>query len=137
MQPLVMVVDDEEKVRHYLSRLLEKRGFQVAAAADGQAALSLLAQQDFDIVLLDVLMPGMDGLSVLKEIKRRKPLTEVIIVTGNASVDIGVTGLQLGATDYLLKPINLESLFTCMHEALEQRRFRTAGLDGAPIVTGR
>jgi DNA-binding response OmpR family regulator len=127
MQPLVMVVDDEDKVRHYLSRLLEKRGFSVSTAADGQAALDLLEQMDFDIVLLDVLMPGLDGISVLKEIKKRKPLTEVIILTGNASVNTGVEGLQLGAIDYMLKPINLENLLLCMREALEQRRLRTNG----------
>jgi DNA-binding response OmpR family regulator len=125
MQPLVMVVDDEDKVRRYLSRLLEKRGFRIFAAADGQTALDMLDQTDFDIVLLDVLMPGLDGISVLKEIKKRKPFTEVIILTGNASVNTGVQGLQLGAIDYMLKPINLESLLLCMQEALEQRRFRT------------
>lgn len=124
MQPLVMVVDDEEKVRKYLSRLLEKRGFTVDTAADGEAALALLAERDFDVVLLDVLMPGLDGIAVLKEIKQRRPLTEVIILTGNASVNTGVAGMQHGASDYLLKPVNLDSLKVCMREALEQRRFR-------------
>jgi DNA-binding response OmpR family regulator len=127
MQPLVLIVDDEEKVRHYLSRLLEKRGFQVSVAAHGQAALDLLEEVDFDIVLLDVLMPGMDGICVLKEIKKRRPLTEVIILTGNASVNTGIEGLQFGAIDYMLKPINLENLLACMHEAIEQRRFRQIG----------
>jgi DNA-binding NtrC family response regulator len=124
MQPLVMVVDDEEKVRRYLSRLLENRGFTVDAAPDGEAALALLADRDFDVVLLDVLMPGLDGIAVLKEIKKRRPLTEVIILTGNASVNTGVAGMQHGAIDYLLKPVNLDSLMVCMREALEQRRFR-------------
>jgi DNA-binding NtrC family response regulator len=126
MQPLVMVVDDEEKVRKYLSRLLENRGFEVDTAADGDAALVMLARRDFDIILLDVLMPGPDGIAVLKEIKKRKPLTEVIILTGNASVTTGIEGIQLGAIDYLMKPVNLENLMICMHEALEQRRFRIA-----------
>ena len=89
MQPMVMVVDDEQKVRKYLFRLLEKRGFHVVTAADGPRALQQLEQGDFDIVLLDVLMPGLDGISVLKEIKSRKPFTEVIILTGNASVNLG------------------------------------------------
>jgi DNA-binding NtrC family response regulator len=123
MQPLVMVVDDEEKVRKYLTRLLEKRGFEVDTAADGDAALALLARRDFDVILLDVLMPGLDGIAVLKEIKKRKPLTEVIILTGNASVTTGVEGIQFGAIDYLLKPVDLESLMGCMREALAQRRF--------------
>jgi DNA-binding NtrC family response regulator len=122
MQPMVMVVDDEEKVRKYLSRLLEKRGFHVVTAADGAGALQQLDQADFDIILLDVLMPGLDGISVLKEIKSRKPFTEVIILTGNASVNIGVEGMQLGAMDFLLKPIHMETLLLCMGEALEQRR---------------
>ncbi|MFO7646151.1 MAG: response regulator [Desulfosarcina sp.] len=124
MQPLVMVVDDEEKVRRYLSRLLVNRGFTVDAAADGEAALALMADRDFDVVLLDVLMPGLDGIAVLKEIKKRRPLTEVIILTGNASVNTGVAGMQHGAIDYLLKPVNLDSLMVCLREALEQRRFR-------------
>lgn len=119
-----MVVDDEEKVRRYLSRLLVNRGFTVDAAADGEAALALMADRDFDVVLLDVLMPGLDGIAVLKEIKKRRPLTEVIILTGNASVNTGVAGMQHGAIDYLLKPVNLDSLMVCLREALEQRRFR-------------
>lgn len=132
MQPLVMVVDDEEKVRKYLSRLLEKRGFTVDTAADGEAALTLLAERDFDVVLLDVLMPGLDGIAVLKEIKQRRPLTEVIILTGNASVNTGVAGMQHGASDYLLKPVNLDNLMVCMREALEQRRFRQDKASGPP-----
>ncbi|MBR9980053.1 MAG: response regulator [Desulfatitalea sp.] len=126
MQPLVMVVDDEEKVRKYLSRLLEKRGFEVATAENGAEALGLLAGRDFDVILLDILMPGQDGITVLKEVKKRKPLTEVIILTGNASVTTGVEGMQFGASDYLLKPVDLDSLMVCMREALEQRRFRIA-----------
>ncbi len=125
MHPVVMVVDDEEYVRKYLTRLLEKRGYRVSTAADGLAALELLEQMDFDIVLLDVLMPGIDGISVLKEIKKRKPLTEVIILTGATSVNTGLEGIQLGAVHFLLKPIHLDTLMVCMHDALEQRRFKT------------
>ena len=121
--PLVLVVDDEEKVRKYLSRLLEKRGFRVSTAADSLPALELLESMDVDVVLLDVLMPSQDGISVLKEIKKRKPLTEVIILTGNASVSTGVEGIQHGAIDFLLKPVDLENLLRCINDALEQRRF--------------
>jgi DNA-binding NtrC family response regulator len=132
MQPMVMVVDDEEKVRKYLSRLLEKRGFHVVTAADGAGALQQLERADFDIILLDVLMPGLDGISVLKEIKSRKPFTEVIILTGNASVNIGVEGMQLGAMDFLLKPIHMETLLLCMSEALEQRRLNGVACPDKP-----
>jgi len=124
MSPKVLVVDDEEKVRKYMSRLLKNRGFNVDTAADGALALSLISEKDFDVVLLDVLMPGIDGITVLKEIKKTKPLIEVIMLTGNASVDTGIEGMRLGAFDYLLKPVDLDNLYLCMKEALEQKKFR-------------
>lgn len=124
MSPKVLVVDDEEKVRKYMSRLLKNRGFHVDTAADGALALSLIAEKDFDIVLLDVLMPGIDGITVLKEVKKTKPLTEVIMLTGNASVDTGIEGMRLGAFDYLLKPVDLDNLYLCLKEAFEQKKFR-------------
>lgn len=124
MSPKVLVVDDEEKVRKYMSRLLKNRGFHVDTAADGALALSMIAEKDFDIVLLDVLMPGIDGITVLKEVKKTKPLTEVIMLTGNASVDTGIEGMRLGAFDYLLKPVDLDNLYLCLKEAFEQKKFR-------------
>ena len=124
MSPKVLVVDDEEKVRKYMSRLLKNRGFHVDTAADGALALSLISEKDFDVVLLDVLMPGIDGITVLKEIKITKPLTEVIMLTGNASVDTGIEGMRLGAFDYLLKPVDLDNLYLCLKEALEQKKFK-------------
>lgn len=123
MIPTVLVVDDEEKVRKYMSRLLTKRGFNVDTAADGTEALNMIKEREFDVVLLDVLMPGgMDGIAVLKEIKQLKPATEVIMLTGNASVQTGVEGMRLGAFDYMLKPVNLEDLYLRLNEALEQRK---------------
>ncbi len=128
MKAKILVVDDEEKVRTYLSRLLEKRGFEVQTAPDGPTALALLAEADVDVVLLDVLMPGPDGLTVLKEIKQSKPHIEVIMLTGNASVENGVQGIHQGAFDYQLKPVNLDSLYLSLQEALEQKRFKEKGL---------
>jgi DNA-binding NtrC family response regulator len=124
-----MVVDDEEKVRKYLSRLVKNRGFQVETAADGATALAMIKENDFDVVLLDVLMPGIDGIAVLKEIKKLKPLTEVIMLTGNASVETGIEGMRLGAFDYLLKPVDLENLYLCLKEAMEQKKIRESGDD--------
>lgn len=129
MSPRLMIVDDEEKVRKYLSRLVKNRGFQVDTAADGAAALALLRENDFDVVLLDVLMPGIDGIAVLKEIKKIKPLTEVIMLTGNASVETGIEGMRIGAFDYLLKPVDLDNLYLCLKEALEQKKIRENGSD--------
>jgi len=133
MGPRIMVVDDEEKVRRYLSGLLKNRGYEVETAEDGIAALEKLNQTDFDLVLLDVLMPGPDGIEVLKEIKRLKPITEVIMLTGNASVSTGVEGIRLGAFDYLLKPLDLNALSECLKEALKWKRFREKGASALDI----
>jgi DNA-binding NtrC family response regulator len=127
MKPRILVVDDEEKVRTYLSRLLERRGFEVQTAPDGPTAMARLAETDVDVVLLDVLMPGPDGLTVLKEIKQLKPQIEVIMLTGNASVENGVEGIRQGAFDYQLKPVDLENLYLCLQEALEQKGFKEKG----------
>ena len=133
MQPRLLVVDDEEKVRKYLSSLLRNRGYQVDAAPDGISALEMVNHADFDVVLLDVLMPGPDGLEVLQEIKRQKPHIEVIMLTGNASVNTGVEGIRLGAFDYLLKPLDLNALTECLSEALKWKRFREKGVSALDI----
>jgi len=127
MEPRLLIVDDEEKVRKYLSSLLRKRGYHVDTAPEGTSALEMVNQNDFDLVLLDVIMPGPNGLEVLQEIKRRKPNTEVIMLTGNASVNTGVEGMRLGAFDYLLKPLDLKALTECLDEALKWKHFREKG----------
>jgi DNA-binding NtrC family response regulator len=133
MEPRLLIVDDEEKVRKYLSSLLRNRGYRVDTAPDGISALEMVSQTDFDIVLLDVLMPGPDGLTVLQEIKRQKPNMEVIMLTGNASVNTGVEGIRLGAFDYLLKPLDLNALTECLSEALKWKRFREKGVSALDI----
>lgn len=127
MEPRLLIVDDEEKVRKYLSSLLRNRGYRVDTAPEGTSALEMVNQNDFDLILLDVIMPGPNGLEVLQEIKRRKPNTEVIMLTGNASVNTGVEGMRLGAFDYLLKPLDLKALTECLDEALKWKHFREKG----------
>ena len=124
MSPKVLVVDDEEKVRKYMSRLLKIRGFDVDTASDGTTALSMIHESDVDIVLLDVLMPGIDGITVLKEIKKTKPAIEVVMLTGNASVETAIEGMRIGAFDYLLKPVDLDNLYLCLREALEHKKIK-------------
>ncbi len=133
MQPKLLIVDDEAKVRKYLSSLMENRGYLVDTAHDGTSALEMVKKTDFDVVLLDVLMPGLDGLAVLQEIKRFKPLMEVIMLTGNASVEAGVEGIRLGAFDYLLKPLDLNALSECLKEALKWKGFREKGASALDI----
>ena len=118
----MMLVDDEERFLSTTQKLLEKKGYRIVTASSGTEALRVLEKQGIHVVVLDVKMPGMDGIETLKEIKRRFPLTEVIMLTGHATVESAVEGLQSGATDYLMKPIGVEELIEKATEAFEKRR---------------
>ncbi len=133
MTARILIVDDEDKVRKYLSRLLGKRGFAVLSAEDGPSALALLQEEDPDLIILDVLMPGASGLEILPEIKRLRPHVEVLMLTGNASVDDGVEGIRRGAFDYLLKPVDMNMLLERLHAALERRMVRREGIQALDI----
>ena len=87
-------------------------------------ALELLDHQEFDVVVLDVRMAGMDGLETLKEMKRRKPLIEVIMLTGHGSVESGIQGMRLGAFDYIMKPADIDDLLDKMRQARERKRMQ-------------
>ena len=100
----VLLVDDEEQFVDVLSQRLMTRDFEVLTALSGDEAISTLEKADVDVVVLDVMMPGRDGISTLTEIRRIRPLTEVIMLTGNTTVDTAINGMKLGAYDYLLKP---------------------------------
>jgi two-component system, NtrC family, response regulator HydG len=121
----VLLVDDEEKFVTNLARLLKFRGFDVLTALDGPSALGALAAcGDLDVVVLDIKMPGMSGLEVLAEIKRVAPQTEVIMLTGHATVDSGIESIRQGAFDYLMKPCEIELLTEKIKEACEVERIR-------------
>ena len=96
----ILLVDDEKTMVKYLSRRLLKSGFNICVAYSGLSALQELKKEDFDVVLLDVLMPEMDGIETLREIKKFKPKTEVIMLTGHASVDVGIEGMKAGLADH-------------------------------------
>jgi two-component system OmpR family response regulator len=113
----VLIVDDEEDFVVTLQKRLRKRNLEVGTALDGAQALELIKGKDFDVVVLDVKMPGMDGLEVLRQVKQMKPLIEVIILTGHASIESGIEGMKLGAFDYLMKPINIDELMAKMRFA--------------------
>ncbi len=116
----ILIVDDESGFREILARRLEKRGAVVNQAAGGEEALASLAQESVDVVLLDVRMPGMDGLSVLEHIRQKHPDTEVILITGNVSTQEGVAGIKAGAFDYLTKPIEIEHLIGKIRQAFDK-----------------
>jgi len=106
----ILLVDDEESVRESLGSWLSEDGYQVDTATDGQGALDKLAKQAYEIMLVDLKMPGMDGLRVLVEAKRRQPGLVVILMTAYATVDTAVQAMKQGAHDYLVKPFEPEEL---------------------------
>lgn len=118
----VLVVDDEEDFLETLVKRLERRGIEAAGVKSGEEALDTMKQKLFDVVVLDIKMPGgMDGIQALRGMKQIQPLTEVILLTGHASVETSIEGMRLGAFDYLLKPIKLEELMAKLGDAFEKK----------------
>jgi len=119
----ILLVDDEEEFLSTLAKRLTARNFSVRKALSGEEALRELRElPDTDVVLLDVKMPGMDGIQTLREIKARHPLTEVIMLTGHATIESAVEGMKLGAFDYLMKPCDMEELSSKAAAAGKKRR---------------
>ena len=118
----MMLVDDEERFLSTSRKLLLRRGFEVETATSGAEALEKLAALDIHVVILDVKMPGMDGIETLKTIKIRFPLVEVIMLTGHGTIESAVDGLKAGATDYLIKPTDVDDLILKAKEAFEKRQ---------------
>lgn len=116
----ILIVDDEKDFVEMLSLRLKETGEKATPAYSGKECLDILEKEDFDVVILDIRMPGMDGIEVLKEIKKRFPLLEVIMLTGHGTTESAVQGMKLGAFDYLLKPADFEEL----QEKLEGARKR-------------
>jgi len=117
----VLIVDDEHDFRETLVKRLEKRKFFIQGVENGISALELIEHQPFDVVVLDVMMPKMDGIETLREIKKNKPLIEVILLTGHASLESGIEGMKLGAFDYIMKPTGIEDLVKKIYQAYEKK----------------
>ncbi len=116
----VLIVDDERDFLESLVRRLQRRGLDAHGATSGMDALKMLAENPAEVVVLDVKMPDMDGIVTLKAIKDRDPNVEVILLTGHASVGSGVEGVELGAFDYLIKPVKLDDLIERIRDARER-----------------
>jgi len=134
MKIRILLVDDEEQFVDILAQRLEARGLQVVTAYNGDEALARLKESETDVILLDVLMPGRTGIEILRDIKQAKPLTEVILLTGHATVETAIEGLKLGAYDYLMKPMETEVLVEKIHKAFrrkadQEKRIRQAEVD--------
>jgi len=121
--PIVLIVDDEAPFVETMTKRLEKRDLTVKSALSGQAALDTLEKEgNIDVVILDVKMPGMDGLETLRQIKTRFPLTEVVMLTAHATVESAIDGMKFGAFDYLMKPCDMEQLMSKVGEATRKKR---------------
>jgi DNA-binding NtrC family response regulator len=121
VSPLVLLVDDEVPFVETMTKRLSKRELMVLPAYSGREALEKLEKHGVDVVILDVKMPGKDGIETLREIKRTHPLVEVIMLTGHATVETAVEGMRLGAFDYLMKPCEIEELLAKVNEAKEKK----------------
>ncbi len=119
----VLLVDDEEGFVAALEKRLSMRDLQVVTAFNGEAGLAALDRDpNVDVVLLDVKMPGMDGIATLKEIRMAHPLVEVVMLTGHATVETAIEGMKLGAYDFLMKPCDIEELLAKVADATTKKR---------------
>ena len=118
----ILAVDDQRYFRELLEGLLTEEGYDVVTASSGEEALRILDQSHFDIVLTDLVMPGMDGNDLVHRVKARDPEQEIVVVTGVVDVKTAVDAMKLGAAEYLIKPFDRETLATAIEKILQNRR---------------
>jgi DNA-binding NtrC family response regulator len=134
MKIRILLVDDEIEYVETLAERLRTRGFHVTEAFSGDEALEKLKEYNFDVTILDVQMPGMSGIDTLGSIKKLKPLTEVLMLTGHGTIETAIEGMKIGAYDYLLKPCKMDLLLEKINGAYERKseheeRIRKAMVD--------
>ena len=117
----ILLVDDEVVFTTNMSKLLTNRGYKVTAVNSGDSAIRELEEKDFDVVVLDLKMPGMDGITTLKEIRKLDLFTETLILTGHGSIDSAMEAIKLGAYDYLTKPCEIDELVAKIEGAWEKK----------------
>ena len=119
----ILVVDDQEVIRLSLSRTLANVHCDVEVVPDGRDALCIMEQRPADVVLLDLRMPGMDGMAVLKAIKQKWPETEVVVITGYPTLETAKEAVRLGAYDYLAKPLGPDDVINVANGAMTQKKW--------------
>lgn len=133
MKTKVLLVDDEKDFVASLSERLRIRKFDVIEAFNGNEAIDLMQSQEFDVIILDVLMPGKDGVETLQEMKKLKPLTQVIMLTGHATVETAINGMKQGAYDYLMKPTDTDMLVEKINKAGQIKKEHETRIQQAEI----
>jgi DNA-binding NtrC family response regulator len=117
----ILLVDDEVVFTNNMSKLLTNRGYRATAVNSGDSAIRALEEVDFDVIVLDLKMPGMDGITTLKEIKKLGLFTETLILTGHGSIDTALEAMKLGAYDYLTKPCEIDELVAKIEGAWDKK----------------
>jgi DNA-binding NtrC family response regulator len=117
----MLLVDDEEDFRKTLAKRLKKRKMNVTDVGSGDEAVELVKQKSFDVAVVDLKMPGMDGIEILNRIKQIRPFIEVIMLTGHASVRSGIAAMKSGAHDYLIKPCDIDELLIKAGDAYQHK----------------
>jgi DNA-binding NtrC family response regulator len=125
----VLLVDDEPEFLETLVKRLRKRKLNATGARSGEEALEVMRTEPVDVVVLDVKMPGMDGIETLREIKKIRPLVEVIMLTGHANMEVAITGMELGAFDYLMKPMDIDELLYKLQDAFKKKSLQEQKID--------
>ena len=120
----VLLVDDEKDYLETLLNRLLKRRIKATGANSGEEALKIIKETPLDVVVLDVRMQGMDGIQTLKEIKKIRPLVEVIMLTGHATLEVAVEGMEAGAFDYLMKPTDVDELLYKLEDAFKRKKIQ-------------
>ena len=118
----VLIVDDEDDLRETIVKRLNARKLRAEGANSGIKALAVLKEKEFDVMVLDVKMPDMDGIETLRHVKKMTPDVEVIMLTGHASVEFGLKGMQLGAFDYIMKPAPINELMDTIGQAYNKKK---------------
>jgi len=124
----ILVIDDDESFRKIVEYNLRQAGYEVVCAQTGSEGLAWVEKESFGVVITDIKMPGMDGLSVLREVKKRSPDTPVIMITAYGSIEMAVEAMKEGAHDYITKPLNRHALLMTLEKALRYRILREENL---------
>jgi two-component system nitrogen regulation response regulator NtrX len=133
----ILVVDDEKNIRRSLEMICTGEGHKVQTAEDAESALKAVEGTSFDLIMLDIMMPGMDGLTLLKEVRKRSPAAQVIMISGHASVQNAVTATKEGAFDFMEKPISKEKLLISINNALQNRSLQQENIALRKQITGK